>query len=216
VEGETDDSEIQALRARQKRNLLVTLVLSQGVPMLLGGDEIGRTQAGNNNAYCQDNVISWFDWSLREENLALLGFARRLMEFRRSHHVFHRKGWFMGRPLRGTDASDIAWFDPSGEEMTEEQWTDGFAKSLGVFLNGEGIAGRGPRGERITDDSFMLMFNAHHESIGFTVPTGAWGEAWSVAIDTNDPLVEEGARTYKAGEQVVVEGRSVVVLIRIA
>ncbi|MGH2693538.1 MAG: glycogen debranching enzyme, partial [Actinomycetota bacterium] len=185
-------------------------------PMVLGGDEIGRSQGGNNNAYCQDNQISWFDWSLRDENLALLGFARELMEFRRAHPVFHRRRWFMGRALRGTDASDIEWFDPSGEEMTEEQWDDGFAKSLAVFLNGEGITSRGPRGERITDDSFMLLFNAHDEPIAFTVPTGAWGEAWNVMIDTNEPLLEEGARTHKAGEQVSVEGRSVVVLIRAA
>ncbi|MDQ4065078.1 MAG: glycogen debranching enzyme, partial [Actinomycetota bacterium] len=215
VEGETDDPAINNLRHRQKRNLLLTLALSQGVPMFLGGDEMGRTQGGNNNAYCQDNEVSWFDWSQREENLLLLGWTRRLMEFRASHPIFRRRKWFQGRPLRGADVSDIAWFDPSGEEMTEEQWNQGFARTIGVFLDGEQSAQRGPRGERITDDSFLLLFNAHDGAIGFTLPSPQWGDEWALAIDTNEPLVEEGSKVFKAGEEVAVEGRAVVVLKRV-
>jgi isoamylase len=216
VEGETSDAEIRALRERQKRNFLVTLVLSQGVPMFLYGDEMGRTQGGNNNAYCQDNYISWLDWSLRDENLTLLGFARRLMDFRRRHPVFRRRKWFRGRAIRGEGVSDIGWFDPDGHEMTERQWADGSVKSIGVFLNGDEIPDPGPRGGRITDDSFLLLFNAHHEAMAFTLPTGRWGEAWSEVIDTCDPLVDAPDSVYKAGEEISVEGRSVVVLSRVA
>jgi isoamylase len=216
AEGDTDDLQINALRSRQIRNFLVTLVLSQGVPMLLGGDEMGRTQGGNNNAYCQDNEISWFDWSDRDENIALLGFTRRLMEFRRAHPVFHRRRWFQGRELHGSGVSDIGWFDPSGAEMTESQWAEGFAKSLAVFLNGDELPSRDARGERTTDDSFLLMFNAHDGPIDFTIPTEAFGDAWSVVIDTNEPLLEEATRNFKAGDRVLVESRSVVALIRMA
>ncbi|MPZ91128.1 MAG: glycogen debranching protein GlgX [Actinobacteria bacterium] len=215
VEGETDDSEIRALRERQKRNFIATLALSQGVPMLLGGDEISRTQGGNNNAYCQDNEISWFDWSLRDENLTLLGFARRLMQFRRDHPVLRRHRWFMGRAIHGEGTTDIAWLNPGGDEMTEQQWNDGFAKSVGVFLNGDEIATLGPRGERITDDSFLLFFNAHHERMDFIVPVGGYGRAWNVVLDTNEPLLDEGARSYKAGDAIGLEARSLAVLRRV-
>jgi isoamylase len=215
VEGETDDPAIRSLRERQKRNFLATLALSQGVPMLLGGDEIGRTQGGNNNAYGQDNEISWFDWSLRDENLSLLGFARRIMEFRNQHPVFRRRKWFMGRAIHGEETTDIAWFNPGGDEMTEQQWNDGFAKSIGVFLNGDEIATRGPQGEQVVDDSFLMFFNAHHEAIDFTVPVGAWGKQWKVVVDTNEPLVEEAERVYKAGDSIEVEARSLVVLRRV-
>jgi isoamylase len=216
VEGETDDPVIRALRARQKRNFLVTLVLSQGVPMLLGGDEMGRTQRGNNNAYCQDNEISWFDWDLRDENHDLLGFTRRLMDFRRGHPTFQRRRWFQGRPLHGGDVSDIGWFKPDGQEMTHEEWFNGFAKSIGVFLNGDGLPDPGPHGEVITDDSFFLVFNAHHEAIGFQLPTDEWGVAWTAVIDTNEPFLNEGVRNYKSGDVVDAEARSVVVLKRVS
>ncbi|MDQ4065824.1 MAG: glycogen debranching enzyme, partial [Actinomycetota bacterium] len=181
----------------------------------LGGDEMGRTQHGNNNAYCQDNEVSWFDWGQREENLILLGWMRRVMDFRASHPVFRRRGWFQGRPLRGAEVSDIAWFDPSGDEMGEEQWEQGFAHTVGVYLNGEQIAQRGPRGEKITDDSFLLLFNAHDSAIDFTLPSPQWADEWAIAIDTNEPLLEEGSKAFKAGEEVAVEGRSVVVLQRV-
>ncbi len=215
VEGETDDPDIRAMRERQKRNFIATLALSQGVPMFLGGDEISRTQGGNNNAYCQDNEVSWIDWSLRDENLTLLGFARRLMQFRRDHPVLRRHRWFMGRAIHGESTTDIAWFNPGGDEMTEQQWNDGFAKSIGVFLNGDEIATPGPRGERITDDSFLLFFNAHHQPMDFIVPVGNYGRAWNVVIDTNEPLLDEGVRSYKAGDAIELEARSLAVLRRV-
>ena len=215
AEGDTDDVEVIALRERQKRNFLLTMALSQGVPMLLGGDEISRTQGGNNNAYCQDNEISWFDWTLRDENLALLGFARRVMQLRRDHPVFHRSDFFQGRAIHGSGCSDIGWINPDGGEMTAEQWAAGFAKSIGVFLNGDEITEPGPRGERITDDSFLVLFNAHHEAIDFKLPTDRWGEAWEIVTDTAEPQVEEGSRAHKAGEDVPVEARSMQVLRRV-
>ena len=215
VEGPADDPAIRRLRERQKRNFIVTLALSQGVPMILGGDEMGRTQGGNNNAYCQDNEISWFDWALRDENLDFLGFTRRVMDFRARHAVFRRRKWFEGRPLHGSGVSDIAWFRPTGEEMTDDDWDSGFAKSLGVFLNGDALPDPGPTGERITGDSLLMMFNAHHESMTFTLPVGHWGEAWVVALDTNDPGVDESAdRVFKAGDKLPVEALSVQVLRR--
>ena len=216
AEGETDDPEIRALRERQKRNFITTLALSQGVPMLLGGDEMGRTQQGNNNAYCQDSPISWFDWSLRDENIALLGFTRRVMDMRRRHPVFRRRRFFHGRDIHGSGVSDLGWFNPDGKEMTEDQWKQGFAKSIGIFLNGADIHEPDEHGERVVDDSFFLLFNAHHETMPFVLPAGQWGEAWGVIIDTNDPQLEEGSVAYKAGDEVPVESRSVVVLRRVA
>jgi isoamylase len=215
VEGETDDPQIRALRERQKRNFLVTLVLSQGVPMLLGGDEMGRSQRGNNNAYCQDNEISWYDWSARDRNVELLGFTRRLMNFRRRHPAFRRRKWFQGRAPYGSGLSDIGWFNPNGVEMTGEQWQDGLAKSIGVFLNGEEIPNPDPRGRRVADDSFLIFFNANVEEVAFTIPSGRWGDAWTVAIDTTDPDLEDGTVVHKAGQEVPVEGRSVLVLRRV-
>ncbi|HEX2050220.1 MAG TPA: glycogen debranching protein GlgX [Actinomycetota bacterium] len=214
VEGETEDPAVRALRERQKRNFLVTLMLSQGTPMLLGGDEMGRTQHGNNNAYCQDSELSWFDWSLRDENLALLGFTRRLMEFRARHPVFRRRKWFQGRSIRGSENKDVAWLDVHGDEMTETQWNDGLAKSIGIFVNGEQIPDPGPRGERIVDDSFLLLFNAHAEPVEFTLPPAPFGELWDAVVDTNEPDLYDGDRRHKAEEGVIVEARSVVVLRR--
>ncbi|MEA3076367.1 MAG: isoamylase [Actinomycetota bacterium] len=214
AEGPTDDPEVCKLRERQRRNFLATLFLSQGVPMLLGGDELGRTQQGNNNAYCQDNEISWFDWTMRDENLALLGFTRRLMDFRRAHPVLRRRRWFQGRAIRGGEAKDIAWFNPDGEEMTDADWEAGYAKVLGVFLNGDEIPDRGPKGERIVDDSLLMLFSANAEPIGFTVPAAPYGESWGVVLDTNQPGLTEGDRTYKAGDEVPLVARSVVVLCR--
>ncbi|HVF54182.1 MAG TPA: glycogen debranching protein GlgX [Actinomycetota bacterium] len=208
AEGPTDEPGIHALRERQKRNFFLTLALSQGVPMILGGDEMGRTQGGNNNAYCQDNEISWYDWAGRDENLALLGFVRRVMDYRKGHPVFRRRGWFRGRDVRGTE--DIAWLNPDGGEMTPEQWDAGFARSLGVWLNGDAIRTPGPQGEQVVDDSFLLFFNAHHESIPFTIPA-RWGARWEEVIDTNDPAMEP-VTGYAAGDEVPVEGFSIVVL----
>ena len=215
VEGETDDLEICSLRERQKRNFLATLFVSQGVPMLLGGDEMGRSQGGNNNGYAQDNEISWFDWSDASNNLELLGFTRRLMEFRRAHPVLRRRRWFQGQSVRGTDAKDIAWLNPDGTEMSDDDWAVGFAKVLGVFLNGDEIPSRGPHGERIVDDSLLLLFNADHEPIEFTLPEIEWcGGAWLLVFDTNEPAAPEGSREYKAGDAVPLEARSMVALLR--
>ncbi|HVM35115.1 MAG TPA: glycogen debranching protein GlgX [Actinomycetota bacterium] len=214
-EGPTDDPEINRLRERQKRNFLATLALSQGVPMLLGGDEIGRTQRGNNNAYCQDNELSWFDWSLVDENLALLGFTRRLMAFRARHPVFRRRRWFEGRDVTGSGLSDIAWFNPDGSAMTADQWSNGFAKSVGVFLNGEEIVSPGPQGQHVRDDSFLVFFNAHHDGLDFVIPKDH-GDTWVVSIDTANPdLLDTEERTFAAGGDILLEARSVVVLRRV-
>ena len=214
AEGPTEDPEINALRARQQRNFLTTLVLSQGVPMLLGGDEIGRTQNGNNNAYCQDNEISWYDWQRVDDGL--LAFVVRLIQFRREHPVFQRRKWFLGRPLRGTGVSDIGWFKPDGEPMTDQDWTSTFARTLGVFLNGKAIPTPDHRGEPIVDDSFYLLFNAHHEPIPFKLPTCPWGDRWEKVIDTNEPVPDlRKHREWRAGEEVEVVGDAVVVLRRV-
>jgi len=211
AEGPTDDPAVNTLRALQMRNLLATLLLSQGVPMLLAGDELGRSQRGNNNAYCQDNEVSWLDWG--QAGRELLEFTRSVIALRRAHPTFRRPRWFQGRALHGADVLDIAWFTPDGREMSEEHWQTGFAKSLGVFLNGDAIASRGRRGERIADDSFYLLFNAHHEPLPFTLPDRDWGRRWSVVLDT---AADERPSTdrFRAGEQVPCAARSIVVLRR--
>jgi isoamylase len=209
-EGPTDDPEINALRARQQRNFLTTLLLSQGVPMLLAGDEIGRTQQGNNNAYCQDNELAWINWA--EADLDLLYFAVSLLAFRRAHPVFRRRRWFEGRPLHGQDVRDIAWFTPAGDEMSEEDWKVGFAKSLMVYLNGKAIPSRGPRGEAIVDDTFLLCFNAHSETMTFRLPDGRFGGRWHRVIDTADPDLREPIPALSALDELRVVDRSVVVL----
>ena len=214
VEGPTDNAEVIALRNRQLRNFLATLFLSQGVPMLCGGDEIGRTQQGNNNAYCQDNELSWYDWEHADPSL--LGFVRALTRLRLDHPVFCRRRWFQGRPIRGTDVSDIAWFTPSGTAMSEQDWQTGFAKSLAVFLNGEAVPTRDDRGRRIVDDSFYVMFNAHSEALEFVLPESKWGERWTVALDTSqlpgDIDRNGSARVLQAGEHVRIQGWALVLL----
>ena len=214
VEGPTDDIEIAALREQQKRNFLATLFLSQGVPMLLHGDELGRSQAGNNNAYCQDNPISWIDWSAARENWSLLRFTATVSALRRSHPVFRRRRFFQGAPVRRTgDVCDIAWFTPGGEEMSGQDWNLALTSSLGVFLNGDGIPDRDARGEPVTDDSFLLLFNAAADSLGFTLPGREYGEGWEVVLDTAAPLVARD-EVGKAESVLEVDGRSLVVLRR--
>jgi len=218
AEGDTDDPHVTALRGRQLRNFLATLFLSQGVPMLCGGDEIGRTQGGNNNAYCQDNEISWYDWEHADE--ALLGYTRDLIRLRSAHPVFCRRRWFQGRAIRGTDVSDIGWFTPGGTQMSDEDWQAGFAKSLGVFLNGDAMQTRDERGEHVADDSFYVMFNAHSEPVEFVLPESAWGEHWTIALDTHDAPdhvdVDQTGRALGAGEHLHVQGWSLVLLRRVA
>ena len=215
VEGETDDPEVLRLRERQRRNFLATLILSQGIPMLLGGDEMGRTQKGNNNGYCQDSEISWFDWDLVSGNQELLDFTRELIYFRRQHPVFRRRKWFQGRAIHGEGISDIAWFNPDGGEMTDEQWEAGYAKSIGVFLDGDQIPSPGPQGQRISDDSFILFFNAHYETMEFTIPAGLRDRQWTVVIDTKEPRFLPEENTFTGTQAVPVTARSLVVLRRL-
>ncbi|MGD1703288.1 glycogen debranching protein GlgX [Dapis sp. BLCC M229] len=214
-EGETDDQEVLDLRNRQRRNFLVTLMLSQGVPMLLGGDEFGRTQKGNNNAYCQDNEISWLDWNLQVENSDLLDFTRQLIYFRCQHPVFHRRKWFEGRAIHGSDVNDIGWYNPDGGEMTEEQWNIDFAKSIGIFLNGEEIPASGERGERIIDDCFMIFFNAHYELIEFIIPPKFQDRNWVVVVDTSKSHFVENGKQYQGEVPIPVMERSIIVLRRL-
>jgi isoamylase len=211
AEGPTTDQGIINLRNRQKRNLLTTLFLSQGVPMLLAGDEMGRTQQGNNNAYCQDNEISWLNWAAADT--ALLEFTRKLIHLRKNHPVFCRRRWFQGQPIKGIGLEDIAWFLPDGNEMSEEHWDQDFAKSLGVYMNGRGVHTLGPRGEHIIDDTFYVIFNAYHDSLNYNLPPEKYGSQWTKILDTSkDFLDENGKETFEAGQKILIEGRSVVLL----
>lgn len=209
VEGMTDDPEVLQLRKRQKRNFMITLFLSQGVPMLLGGDEISRTQQGNNNAYCQDNEISWYDWENADKDF--LSFCQKLILYCKSHPVFRRRRWFYGQPIHGSEVKDIAWFTLEGEQMSEQDWGLGYAKSLGVFLNGATIPNPHPRGEPVKDDNFYVIFNAHHEALTFTLPGINWGTLWVKELDTNMGWLENN-EALKAESQIKVEGRSIVML----
>jgi glycogen operon protein len=215
VEGPTDDAEVRALRERQKRNFLATLLLSQGVPMIAHGDELGRTQAGNNNVYCQDNELSWVDWAAAEEkdeNRSLTEFTARLTALRAAHPIFRRQRFFQGRPIKGSNIDDIAWLRPDGEQMTEEDWDTGYA-TIAVFLNGQGIPDRNELGERIVDDSFLLLINAHHEEITFTLPDEGYGRRWEVVVDTADPqLSDTGGEPLEAGQAHGVAARAMKVL----
>jgi len=215
VEGPTDEPEMRALRHRQMRNIIATLLLSQGTPMLSHGDEIGRTQHGNNNAYCQDSPLAWIDWSLLEKNADILEFARSVTALRKNHPVFRRRRFFDGKPIRGGDQNrDIAWLNRTGVEMTSDDWNSGI-KSVAVFLNGDAIAEPDPRGERVLDDSFLLCFNAHANPVDFVTPDGQYAKQWTVVIDTFDPS-EAGKRLVTAGTTVTVPGRTVLVLRKTA
>jgi len=202
AEGPTADAAVLACRARQRRNFLTTLLLSQGVPMLLGGDELGRTQQGNNNAYCQDSALSWYDWDAVDHDL--LAFTRTLIAFRKAHPVFRRRRWFQGRAIRGVP--DIAWVKPDGGDMTDDDWSVGFARAVGLFLNGDAIPTPDDRGQRIVDDSFLILLNAHDAPLEWTLPAH-WGADWTPVLGTagDDPLpaVESGA--------VTVAGRSILI-----
>jgi isoamylase len=188
VEGPSSDVGVTELRARQRRNFLVTLFLSQGVPMLLAGDEMGRTQGGNNNAYCQDNEVSWLDWSLASTERELVEFTETLAAMRRDHPVFRRRRFFHGHPApTPEDTGDIVWLTPTGEEMTRSDWDAGYARSIGVYLNGDAITEPDPRGDPISDDRFLLLFNAGSEPITFTLPPAALAPGWDVVIDTTQP-----------------------------
>ncbi len=216
TEGPTQDAEINLLRRRQRRNLLATLLLSQGVPMLCAGDEFGRTQHGNNNAYCQDNELSWFDWSqlAGEHESKLLSFTRRLIALRKAHPVFRRPKFFQGRKIRGSDVKDIITFSPGGTEMTDEEWTQLFVRCLGLFLSGDAMEVVDERGRPIHDESFLLLINAHYSPVHFVLP-GRMGVWWEWILDTWN---EDGAgpsgeeRRIAAGHQLPLRGRSLSLL----
>jgi glycogen operon protein len=214
VEGPTDDPEVQALRAQQRRNMLATLFLSQGVPMLLHGDELGRTQRGNNNAYCQDNELSWVDWSSADQELA--AFTAALIAMRRAHPVFRRRRFFAGRPIRGgDDLRDIAWFTESGKEMTGHDWEVQVCQCLTVFLNGDGIPDADTRGQPVTDKSFLLCFNAHYTDIDVQLPGNGYGQEWTIVLDTaTDQLPGSRGVTAAGDAKITVTGRSLVILER--
>ena len=214
VEGPSDDLEVVALRARQVRNLLVSLLLSQGVPMILAGDEIGRTQRGNNNAYCQDNELSWLDWNAADS--ALLEYTRSLVALRKKHRLFRRKSWFRGHPMRAGGPKDIEWFKPDGTEMSAEDWNVGFAKSLGVYLNGRSIPDLDADGRRVLDDTFYVIFNAHYEPLDFVIPDLDWGKSWQRILDTATALLAGTGRRCAAGTAIHVGARSTVILRRVA
>jgi isoamylase len=208
VEGPTNDPTIKALRAQQRRNFVTTLLVSQGVPMLLSGNEIGRSQAGNNNACCQDNEVSWLDWSRADDEF--LRFVVRVSALRRAHPVFRRRRFFAGRSVRGTELRDIAWLRPDGTEMTDADWRAGFAKSLGVFLNGRGIPEADPIARSVVDDSFLLLFNAHWEPVTFSLRPDVLPVEWSIEIDTTRSEGQPNNAT--ASGELVVAARSMVVL----
>lgn len=213
AEGDTDDPEILQQRSRQQRNFLTTLMLSQGVPMLLGGDEIGRTQQGNNNAYCQDNELTWFNWELSPENTELLTFTQELIAFRHQHPVFHRRNWFQGRRIHGSQVSDLGWYHPDGTGLSEEQWLENqLNKAITVFLNGEELSAPDPRGRRIRDDSFLLFFNSDDQERGFFLPLALQSSSWEKVIDTNQPHLLSGDLNYTGSEEILVTPFSLLVL----
>jgi glycogen operon protein len=212
VEGPTDDPQVNALRDRQKRNLLATLFLSQGVPMLVAGDEMSRTQGGNNNAYALDNEVSWLHWD--QADAGLQEFTRRLITLVKAHPVFGQRKWFQGRPLKGKGVSDIAWYHPGGTEMGDDNWQDQSARTLALFYNGQGIHAKDECGRRVTDNSFYLMFNAYHEPIAFKIPKIAGVKGWHTALNTASGGSSSSGKDkeVKPGQEITVEGRSMVVL----
>jgi isoamylase len=212
VEGETVDPAVKALRARQKRNMLATLFLSQGVPMLLAGDEIGRTQRGNNNAYCQDNEISWVDWNLTPEKERLLAFVVRVVGLRRAHPVFRRRHFFQGRPIHGSAVKDIIWLKPDGGEMTEEEWLKSYARCLGVYYSGAGLTETDERGRPVSDVSFMVLFNAHHGEIPFHLPNFVPERRWMIEMDTAYEGGLARGQAIATGKRYPLQGRSLALL----
>jgi glycogen operon protein len=210
VEGPTHDPAIRALRERQKRNLMATLLLSQGVPMLCGGDELSHTQQGNNNAYCQDNELTWLNWELNEEQKAFLEFVRELTRIRKEQPVFRRRRFFQGRPIRGSDIKDVSWFGPSGEEMTDADWDAGFVRCLGMRLAGDQIGDVDEKGEPIVGDTLLLLLNAHHEAIPFALPATRPEHHWETLFDTAG--TPKGPAFREGGEKYPLRGRTMALL----
>jgi len=214
VEGPSDDPAVTELRERQKRNFLTTLLLSQGVPMIAHGDELGRTQHGNNNVYCQDNELSWVDWERARQHHPLTRFTATLTKLRADHPLFRRRRFFTGEPVGDHKVPDIAWLRVDGTPMTEGDWNAQTATTMTVFLNGDGIPERDPLGEPITDDSFLAFFNPLGEPVGFTLPERTFGRVWETVVDTADPLLASRKRTSRAGGRLDVAAHAMVVLRR--
>ncbi|MEU4659822.1 glycogen debranching protein GlgX [Streptomyces sp. NPDC023723] len=216
AEGPTKDPAVTELRARQQRNFLATLMLSQGIPMLCHGDELGRTQRGNNNAYCQDNEISWVDWRLTGGQRGLLDFARQVIGLRAAHPVLRRRRYFRGDTVThaGQPLPDLVWLRPDGREMTDDDWRRPDAHAVGVFLNGDAIAEPDPCGRPVTDDSFVLLLNSHWEPTVFRLPDASYGERWATLVDTAEPDGAPDEAEHKAGTRLTVEPRSLVLLSR--
>ncbi|CAA9226521.1 MAG: GH13_11 / GH13 / GH13_10 / GH13_13 / CBM 48 / GH13_2 / GH13_36 / GH13_37 / GH13_14 [uncultured Chthoniobacterales bacterium] len=212
VEGPTDDPDIMELRARQRRNLMTTLLLSQGVPMITAGDEWARTQQGNNNAYCQDNEISWLTWDRTDEQKQMLEFTKKLIQARRDHPVFRRPKFFQGRRIRGSEIKDVMWFNPGGNEMSEEEWNSPFVRCLGMLLSGDTIDVLNFQGEPIRDKTFLMLINAHYEPVTFVLP-GQENLEWRLVMDTatDDGFIEDGDK-HASGDDIEVESRSTMLL----
>jgi glycogen operon protein len=213
VEGPTDNPGILALRAKQKRNFLATLLLSQGVPMLYAGDAIGHTQNGNNNAYCQDNPISWLSWGLQPQDRDLLAFVQRMISLRKRHPIFRRRRFFQGRPIKGANVKDVLWLNPTGVEMTEEEWRDPAARCLGMFLSGQGLDETDEHGRKLTDESFLLLLNSFHDDVLFCLPIFHPASRWITWMDTSRESGLRPAGTYDAGTPYPLQARSTVVLL---
>ncbi|WP_182452368.1 glycogen debranching protein GlgX [Streptacidiphilus sp. P02-A3a] len=213
AEGDTDNQEVLDLRARQQRNLLTTLLLSQGVPMIAHGDELGRTQLGNNNAYCQDSELTWINWDLDQAQRDLLDFTRRLVHLRRTHPILRRRRFFQGAGT-GEQIGDMVWLLPDGQQMQDTHWHWEEARAVAVFLNGDAITEPDQQGDRVTDDSFLIMFNGHHEPVDFRLPGKEYGRTWDIAVDTAHPLGQDGLEELQAESTVRLDGRSTLVLIR--
>jgi len=213
AEGPTDDANIQALRAKQKRNFIATLLLSQGVPMVYAGDAIGHTQMGNNNAYCQDNPISWLGWVLQPEDRNLLAFVQRMINLRKRHPVFRRRRFFQGRPIKGANVKDVLWLNPKGSEMSEDEWRDPSVCCLGMFLAGQGLEETDERGRKVGDENFLVLLNAHHEDVVFTLPAFHPGFRWGAWMDTSRDDGLHPAGTYDSGAVYPLQARSLAVLM---
>ncbi|MHB8368066.1 MAG: glycogen debranching protein GlgX [Leptospirales bacterium] len=213
AEGPTNDIKVRTIRFRQMRNFLTTLLLSQGVPMISGGDEFGRTQKGNNNAYCQDNEITWYDWNFSADQKSLLDFVRVLIGIRKASPVLKRRNFFNGRSIRGSEIKDISWFSPSGHEMTDDEWNSDFVRSLGVRLSGDTISERDAQGNGIVGKTLLILFNAHFEPVSFNLPAHKKGATWSLMLNTAGPLPEAysfSRSLFRGGHAFEAEGRSVV------
>jgi isoamylase len=215
AEGETDDPAIRELRRRQQRNFLTTLFVSQGTPMVLGGDELNRSQGGNNNAWCQDNEISWYDWNVDEDARQMREFTHRLIRLRREHCTFRRETFLRGQSFHDSPLPDVWWFRVDGRRMTRRDWEHGEAV-LGMFLNGQAIANPGPHGEEVEDDSFVLLFNAHAEDRQFKLPRRRMGTRWELELCTADPAAPPGSASYDAQALINVTAHSITILRRVA